>query len=125
MDDSVRTWIFVPALVIVGLAGASAWPAILAGGFRRLFRQSPEARTAFISDRRWIKFSRRFGLRWVVCLVAGSFGWIVAGGELVAHHILPDTSLVAWVGVVLPIIPLVIGVILGGLLVLRWVVDEE
>src|ERR1700739_3652667 len=96
MGNSVTTWVLIPVLTIVAIAGALMWPAILAGSFRRLLRQWPEARTSFIASGKWITVSRRFGLRWVILFCSAGFAWVLISARLVVIKIIPDTYFGAW-----------------------------
>ena len=106
-------------LVVVTFAGGLFWPAIWAFGLRILFRSMPEAREAFVGNGSWIRFSRRFGRAYAIASFALAFSWFIT-----AISIAPNTEFGAWLIFGPTILFFLIGVLLGGLVVLRWVVDE-
>jgi hypothetical protein len=106
-------------LVLGGLAGAMLLPSVSAFTMRALFRQSPEAKRAFVGRGRWIAFSKRFGLPCVVGAVAAAFIWI-----WLAPRFLPDTEVGAWLLFGPAIFSMMLGVCLGALVIARWTVGD-
>jgi len=103
--------------VLIGLVVRWLFFSASAGTIRDLFRQWPEARASFVGSGRWIGFSRRFGLRYAIPMLIAPFVWVVIAAKLV-----PDTDVGAWLIFGPAIAALAGGVILGGLVVMRWMV---
>lgn len=117
---SISTVAMIVVLVIPPLAAAALWPSIFAFIFRDFLRSWPEARTSFIGNRAWIAFSRRFGLAYVFPLLIGPFIWVLVGMKFV-----PNTLAGAWFLFGPAIASLTLGIVLGALWILRWMVDER
>ncbi len=106
-------------LVFTATASAVFWPAVYGAGLRKLFRNWPDARNAFVGRGSWVSFSRRFGRTYALMALAVAFAWILLGARLI-----PDTIVGAWL-LFAPAILLMVGsVLLAALVVCRWVVDE-
>jgi hypothetical protein len=117
--QTVVTIAIVAALGIGALAASLIWPSLWAFGIRGLFRRWPDAKTSLTGNGRWIKFSRRFGLPYILALFATALVWVSVGAFLI-----PDTPVGAWVLFGPPIFCTALGSVLGMLRVSRWEVDE-
>jgi hypothetical protein len=110
----------VIALFILGLiVRVATWPGLYPTIFRQMLRQWPEAREAYIGDGKWVAFSKRFGWPYVIGAVLIAVSWYSIG-----LMTFPDTKF----GFLLLFIPsmvmFLIAVVLGILIVCRWMVDE-
>jgi len=106
-------------LVFAAVASAMFWPALYATALRQVFRTWPDARDAFVGHGGWISFSRRFGRTYALGALALAFAWIFLGA-----HLVPNTTVGAWLLFAPAILLIVASVVLAALVVCRWVVDE-
>ena len=106
-------------LVFAAIASAMFWPAVYATTLRQIFRTWPDARDAFVGRGSWISFSRRFGRTYALGALALTFAWILLGA-----HLVPDTTVGAWLLFAPAILLIVASIVLAALVVCRWVADE-
>ncbi len=107
-------------LIIGALVSFAFWPSLFAFAFRNILRDMPEAKTLFMGSGSWIAFSRRFGLPYVLALLVISFIWLPVGMRL-----LPDTDVGGWLLFGPMLVSMSLGVALGALRIMRWMVDER
>jgi hypothetical protein len=87
---------------------------------RKLLRPWPDARDAFIVSGSWVAFSKRFGLPYIVALLAFPFVWMA-----IFIKTAPDTIAGAWFLFGPGIVTMVLGCTLGALRVARWMIDRD
>jgi hypothetical protein len=109
-------------LVLAALIGFGRFMLVdgsLAVLFREYLRRWPGAKSAFVGNRRWIAFSKRFGLPYAIACVAAAFAWIFIG-----QVFLPNTTTGAWLLFGPMLLLIAVAAMLGGLRAIRWIADE-